>query len=98
MARKSRQQEEREKMIAAMTPLCVLPEFEKFIETVKEMKDGAVQYMVNHTAVSSERESLVAKGEVRAYLWIIETYQAQREALEAQAQAMAEQQDPAGLR
>ena len=71
-------------MIAAMTPLCLLPEFEKFIHTVREMKDGAVEYMVNHQSVASERESLVAKGEVRAYLWILETYKAQKEQLEAQ--------------
>lgn len=84
MPRKPRQQEERDKLIAAMQPLSLLPEFQKFISQVQEMKDGAVQYMVNHTTVASERESLVAKGEVRAYLWIIETHRAQLEQLEAQ--------------
>ena len=73
-------------MIAAMQPLALLPEFEKFVETVKQMKDEAVAYMVNHTSVANERESLVAKGEVRAYLWIIQTHEAQKELLEAQAQ------------
>ncbi len=82
-------------MVAAMTPLCALPEFEKFIESVREMKDDAVSYMVNHTSVASERESLVAKGEVRAYLWIIQTFEAQREALEAQMADQEQQREQA---
>jgi len=91
MARKARQQEERDKLVAAMQPLSLLPEFQKFIAQVEEMKDGAVQYMVNHMTVASERESLVAKGEVRAYLWIIETHRAQLEQYEAQIKFEAEQ-------
>jgi len=85
MARKSRQQLEREKLMAATTPLCLLPEFQNWIETLRQTKDSAVQYMVDHTAISNERESLVARGEVRAYLAIIQDYESQREVLEQQA-------------
>jgi len=80
----ARNNQNREKLIEAMTPLVLLPAYEKWIEQVREMKDEAVRYMVDHTSVANERESLVARGEVRAYLWILETYKAQREQLEQQ--------------
>ena len=85
MPPKSRQQKERERLIQAMQPLILLPAFKDWIETLRQTKDAAVQYMVDHTAISNERESLVARGEVRAYLAIIGDYEAQRQALEAQA-------------
>jgi arginine/ornithine N-succinyltransferase beta subunit len=88
MARKSRAQLEREKMMEARTPLVLLPAFQSWIETLRTTKDGAVQYMVDHTTTASQRESLAAAGEVRAYLAIIQDYEAQREQLEQQAQAM----------
>ena len=69
----------------------MLPQFQNWIETLRQTKDGAVQYMVDHTAISNERESLVARGEVRAYLAIIQDYESQREQLEAQVHAEAEQ-------
>ena len=75
-----------------MTPLVLLPSFQNWIEVLRQTKDGAVQYMVDHTAIANERESLVARGEVRAYLTIIHDYEAQREQLEAQAQSVSEQQ------
>lgn len=77
--------------MAAMTPLVMLPAFQSWIETLRQTKDGAVQYMVDHTAIANERESLVARGEVRAYLAIIQDYEAQREALEAQIASQQEQ-------
>lgn len=89
MARKSAAQQNREKLVEAMTPLVLLPAFQAFIETLRQSKDGAVQYMVDHTTVSTQRESLAAAGEVRAYLTIIQDYEAKREQLEAQ---IAEQQ------
>lgn len=91
MPSKSPAQKNRDSLVAAMTPLAILPEFEKWIDTVRQMKDEAVAYMVNHVSVANERESLVSKGEVRAYLWIIQTYEGQRQQLEAQAIAEAEQ-------
>jgi len=91
MPRKSAADKQRDAMVAAITPLAALPEFEKFIETVREMKDYTVQYWVHTDTVKSERESLLAKGEIRAYLWLIETQKAQKELLEAQQRQMAEQ-------
>jgi len=92
MAKKSRQQTQRDQMIAAMQPLAVLPEFEKFVETVRQMKDYAIEAMVHTDTVSNERESLCMKGEVRAYLWILETHRAQKEQLEALAADEAQRQ------
>jgi hypothetical protein len=92
MARKSSVRTERDKLIASMTPLVLLPEFQEFIEQVRQMKDYTVESMVHSTTVASERESLALVGEIRAYLWFIETAKAQREQLEAQAKAAQEQQ------
>jgi hypothetical protein len=86
MARKSRAQKEREQLIDAMQPLVLLPSFQKWIETLRQTKDAAVQYMVDHTSVAQQREHLAAVGEVRAYLAIIQDYEAQREQLEAVTQ------------
>jgi len=91
MPKKSRQQVEREKMMEAMQPLVLLPSFQAWIETLRQTKDGAVQYMVDHTAVANQREYLSAVGEVRAYLAIIQDYEAQRESLEAQARDVQQQ-------
>ena len=91
MARKSEKKAAMDRVQASMMPLCTYPEFEKFMEEVRQMKDDAVRYMVDHTSVASERESLVARGEVRAYLWLLETYRGQREQME---QRVAEQQAP----
>ena len=75
----------RDRLIEAMTPLVLLPAYQKWIEEVRLMKDEAVRYMVDHTAIANERESLVARGEVRAYLAIIQDYESKREQLENQA-------------
>jgi len=91
MARKSAAAQNREKLLEAMTPLVLLPSFQNWIETLRQTKDGAVQYMVDHTAIANERESLVARGEVRAYLAIIADYESQREQLEQQAKFEAGQ-------
>lgn len=85
MARKSAAQANRERLIEAMTPLVLLPAFQAYIQQLREMKDEAVRYMVDHTAIANERESLVARGEVRAYLAIIQDYESKREQLEQQA-------------
>jgi len=91
MPRKSNAEIKRKKLLEAMTPLVLIPAFQNWIETLRATKDGAVQYMVDHTSVSNEREHLAAVGEVRAYLAIIQDYEAQLEQLEAQAKAEAEQ-------
>lgn len=92
MARKSKAQANRDRMVEAMTPLALLPAFQSWIEVLRQTKESAVQYMINHTAVASDRETLAAIGEVRAYSAIIQDFEAQREQLEQQAQIAAEQQ------
>ena len=82
---------QRKVMVDAITPLAALPEFEKFIETVKQMKDYTVESTVHTTTVCSEKETAAHVGEIRAYLWFIETARAQKEQLEAQAKAAQEQ-------
>lgn len=91
MPRKSKAQQNRDAMVEAMTPLVLLPSFQNWIEVLRQTKESAVQYMINHTAVANERETLAAIGEVRAYSAIIQDYEAQREQLEQQARAEAEQ-------
>jgi hypothetical protein len=93
MARKTRQQKERDAMIDAMQELVLLPKFQQWIDTLKQTKDAAVQYLVHTETVKNERESMATIGEIRAYLSIIENYEGQREQLEARiAQAEAERQ------
>lgn len=91
MPRKTKAQANRDRLLEAMTPLVLLPSFQAWIETLRQTKDSAVQYMVHHSAVSNERESLAAIGEVRAYLAIIQDYEAQKEVLEQQMKAEVEQ-------
>lgn len=76
----------------AMIPLCLSPDFENFIEAVRRMKDYSVQAYIHTDTIKSERESLAVRGEIRAYSWIIETFEANRQQLEARAQSIEEQQ------
>ena len=95
MPPKSRKQElakKRKAMIDAMTPLLLLPSFQTWIETLRNTKDYEVQYWVDSETVKNERESLVAKGTIRAYLAIIQDYEQQRESLERQLEAQAAEQ------
>lgn len=87
--------EQRAKLVESITPLVAIPAFERFMDEVRQMKDYTVESMIHTTTIASERESLCHKGEIRAYLWFLETFKTQKEALEAQAQAIAEQQDQA---
>ena len=73
------------------------PKFQGWIETLRQTKDAAVQYLVHADVVKDERECMAAVGEIRAYLSIIENYEGQREQLEAriaQAEAERQQQQP----
>jgi len=76
-----------------MTPLVGIPQFESYIAMLGELKDEAVAYSVDSDTVKSDRESLVVKGEIRAYLNQINIYRGELEQLEQQARAEAEQRD-----
>jgi len=91
MARKSQQQIKLDRIRAAMTPMVALPQFANYIAVITELKDEAVAYSVDSDTVKSDRESLVVKGEIRAYLNQINIYKGELEQLEAQARAEAEQ-------
>ena len=77
-----------------MTPLVGLPEFEKFMGLIADLKDEAVANSVSFETCASERNSLVSKGEVLAYLNIIQVYQGEVENQEALARAAQEEQHP----
>jgi len=96
MPKKSPQKTARDRVEAAMLPLAALPEFGEFMELVRQMKDYTVESMVHTTTVASERESLCHKGEVRAYLWFLETHRAQKEQLEEMARIQREQNGQTG--
>ncbi len=89
---RQRMEEQRAKLIESMTPLCAIPAFERFLDEVRQMKDYTVEADVHTTTVASERESLCMKGEIRSYLWFLETYKAQKETLNAQIEAQAQAQ------
>jgi hypothetical protein len=63
----------------AMASLVASPNFVEFIEALRELKEGAVSYAVQHTTVRDQRETLAAMGEIRAYSDIIGIYEAHRE-------------------
>ena len=87
----SRQSEKELRLRDAMADLCRDPRFEEFISTLRDMKEGAVAYAVQHTTVRDQRESLAALGEVRAYSDIISLYEAHREPVANQV--VVEQQE-----
>jgi hypothetical protein len=91
MARKSQAQIQIDRIKAAMTPLVGIPQFADYITMLGELKDEAVSYSVDSDTVKSERESLVVKGEIRAYLNQINIYKGELEQLEQQIKAEAEQ-------
>lgn len=93
MARKSAAEAAREKLKldrlrSAMQPLVGLPEFEKFMGLIEDLKNEAVANSVSFETCASERNSLVSKGEVLAYLNIIQVHHGELEQQEAAARAM----------
>lgn len=74
-----------------MTPLVGLPQFQKWMELIGELKNEAVAFSVDSDTVKSERESLVVKGEIRTYINLENIYRSEVEQLEAQARHEAEQ-------
>jgi hypothetical protein len=95
MARKSSAQIAQEKLKldriqAAMTPLVGIPAFTEFMKLISDLKDEAVGNSVGFETVASERNSLVAKGEVMCYLNIITLYEGE---MAKQAEMLQFQQD-----
>ena len=84
------QQEAKEQRIKdALVDLARDPRFTVFMEALRDMREGAVQYMTTHTTVKEEREMLAAVGEVRCFDTILASYDAALEysAPEEQQQA-----------
>ncbi len=84
-------EEQRKKLIESITPLVAIPAFADFMEEVRQMKDYTVEAEVHSTTIASEREGLCMKGEIRAYLWLLDTYKAKKETLAAQVADMQQQ-------
>lgn len=97
MPRKSAAQAAQEKLKLdriqqAMTPLVGLPEFVNFMKLIEDMKDEAVGNSVGFETVASERNSLVAKGEVLTYLNILSVYEGEKDKQEQMFQFQQEQE------
>lgn len=75
----------------ALQPLVGIPQFNDFIEILRDLKDEAVANSVSFETAASERNSLVAKGEILAYLNILGVYDGQKEQFDALQEQQAEQ-------
>ena len=67
--------EKQNRLTQAMFALKDNEHFRRFMELLADLKDDAVTFSVSHEGIQSERVSLAAKGEVRAYLNIIGAYE-----------------------
>lgn len=67
----------------AVAPLTGLPAFTDFVTVLRDLKDEAVANSVSFDTVANERNSLVAKGEVLAYLNILGVCDSQKEQFDA---------------
>jgi len=68
---------------AAIQPLVGLPQWDAFVQVLRDLKEEAVANSVAFDTVANERNSLVAKGEVLCYLNILTVADSQREAFDA---------------
>jgi hypothetical protein len=75
----SRQSEKELRLRDAMRDLVQDPRFQVWMEALRELRESAVGYMIDHTTVKDQRESLAAVGEVRCYDTIWQVYEAHRE-------------------
>ena len=75
-----------------MTPLVGIPAFTEFMKLVTDLKDEAVGNSVGFDTVASERNSLVAKGEVLSYLNILSVYEGEKDKQEQMLQFQQEQE------
>lgn len=94
----AQQQELQAQRRTAIIALAGNTEFRHFMDAIKGQLDVAIKDSLNDAVLDSERLSLVAKGECRAYLSIIAEYEeaveAHRAASEQSMEAKASDQDP----
>lgn len=91
MSPKQRAADRQRRLEEALYPLIGDPRFDTFLSEVRQLRDAAVDFAITHESVKSDRATLSALGEVRAYtdlLNIAENYKAQ---LEARMEQEAEQ-------
>lgn len=92
----TRQQEKDQQLHDAILELSMDPRFSVFMDTVRDMREDAVCYMVDHTSVKDQREVLAAAGEVRCFDRIFYAYKnALATAEERASRGMHEQQQQA---
>lgn len=63
------------KLGSAMLSLLANPAFALFVDEIRNMKDQAVRDSVNDAVVGDANKLVVAAGEIRAYLSILDLYQ-----------------------
>jgi hypothetical protein len=91
MPRKPASQLKLDRIQAAIQPLTGLPQWDDFVEVLRDLKEEAVANSVNFDTVGSERKSLVSKGEVLCYINILGVCDSQKEQFDAEEQARVEQ-------
>ncbi len=90
---RSRRHDEKEaKLRAAMAPLVADQRFQDYMDLIREMKDGAVEFAATHDSVKDARATISALGSVRTYLDIISVYDSARSMVEDEQARFAEQQ------
>lgn len=84
-------QEFKEKQIRdALLDLSQDPRFETFMKALRDMRESAVLYMIDHTTAKDQRESLCAIGEVRCFDTIWAAYQSAKDTVQAQSEVPTE--------
>lgn len=66
--------ERRQRLRAAMASLVQNTNFHEFMDTIAELREGAVSYAVLHSTVEGDRKTIAALGEVAAYDDILDVY------------------------
>ncbi len=75
----------RRKLEESLYPLVGNPAFTSFLETIKQYEDVAIENALMNDSVTSDRATLAALGEVRAYRMILQIAENLRLALEDRA-------------
>ena len=78
----TRQEHKEAQLRQAMECLLRDTRFQVYLDAIRELKEGAVAYAVQHTTVRDEREYLAAVGEVRAYADILAVAESHMQAIE----------------
>lgn len=91
-AQKAQEKLKMDRIQQAMQPMTGLPAFTDFMALITDLKDEAVANSVSFETSASERNSLVSKGEVLAYLNILNVYQGQKDQQEQLIKFDQEQQ------